>query len=345
MNRQMGLCLFLSVFFFFVGLGYALAQEPTSEPTLPPSAPYEVTVSGIKDTCATVSWSPVATAKQYTVWVDGQRWTGSSYPGAEIKGLQPYTEYTVYVTASNDAGESGPSSSVVFRTLPPVPTAPEKPVISEVTDTKTTILWQPIPAWQFIQQYRIYVDGQPVADINPQAGMQAAELTNLEPGIHYVTVSGINENQEGPLSLPAKFTIQTVSAPSGLMIANRCNDRVLLTWDTIPDADKYKVYIDGNLAGETTKNYYLIEGLASDMTYRVSVSGVLGDGNESVQAILDVKTLSEPSPVSIANAMSSAYDYIPDVLPGLVIVFAIGAAFAIARAGKYSLGTRVLFRR
>jgi hypothetical protein len=99
----------LSAVFLMIMVPIALAEEPTEPVLMPPSSPSQVTVSGIQETRATVSWSPVPTATQYTVWVDGQRWSGSNHPGVDITGLQPYMEYTVHVTAANDAGESSSS--------------------------------------------------------------------------------------------------------------------------------------------------------------------------------------------------------------------------------------------
>jgi hypothetical protein len=339
------LCFLLSAVFLIILAPITLAEEPTEPVLMPPSSPSQVTVSGIQETRATVSWSPVPTATQYTVWVDGQRWSGSTHPGAEITGLQSYMEYTVYVTAANDAGESGYSPTVMFTTLPPIPSAPERPVVTEVTDTKATVEWQPLPVWQYIQCYRIYVDGQAVADIEPSEGIQAAELTNLEAGVHYVTVSGINENQESPTSRPAKFTVQAIPAPTGLLVANRSHDQVLLTWDEVPGADRYMVQLDGNLVGESKENSYFLGGLTGETNYQVSVYAVLSDGNESANANLDIQTPSPAAELTLDTVISSAYEYIPDVMPGIVVIFVIGAALKIARAGKFSIGRQFVFRR
>ena len=252
-------------------------------------------------------------------------------------------EYTVYVTAANDAGESGYSPTVMFTTLPPVPSAPERPVITEVTDSKAIIEWQPLPVWQYILSYRIYVDGQAVADVEPSKGIQAAELTNLEAGVHYVTVSGINENMEGPTSRPVQFMIQAIPAPTGLTVANRGDDRILLTWDVIPEAVRYKVYMDGNLVGESKNNSYFLQGLSAETQYQVSVYAVLSDSNESAQANLDIQTLPPVTCLTLESVMSSIYEYIPDVMPGMIMIFVIGGALKIARSGKLAI-RRLSFR-
>ncbi len=331
-------CLLVFMFSFFFAT-CAFAQEPA--PLTPPASPSEVYVSGIEENRATVSWSPVATATQYTVWVNGQRWAGSSYPGAEITGLQPYTEYSVCVTAANDAGESGPSATVTFKTLPPVPGVPTEPVVTEVTESSALVKWQPLPAWQHIHKYRIYVDGKAVADVDPVEGVQQAQLVNLDPGGHTVAVSGINENREGDLSPAVSFTIQAVPAPAGLVMANRSADSIWITWDPITGADRYKIYVDGNLVGETNETRYLIQNLETDKEYLVGVSAMLPDGNESARATLAVKTLPLSEPLSLAVLMSTGYKYIPDAMPGIIALFIVGGAFALAKMGKYSLSRRL----
>lgn len=340
------LCFLLSATFLIIMAPITLAEEPIEPVIMPPSSPSQVTVSGIQETRATISWSPVPTATQYTVWVDGHRWSGSTHPGAEIAGLQPYTDYTVWVTAANDAGESGYAQTVMFTTLPPVPSAPDRPVVTEVTDIKATIEWQPLPVWQYIQCYRIYVNGQAVADVDPQEGIQSAELVNLEAGEHYVAVSGINENQEGPTSRQVQFIIQALPAPTGMIVANRSHERVIVTWDAVPQVDRYKVHLDGNMVGETKHNSYLIEGLTGETSYQIGVQAVLTDGNESVMATLDIQTPPKTAGMALDTVMASAYEYIPDVAPGIIIIFVIGAALKIARTGKIAIiGRKFIFRR
>lgn len=352
--KKATLLLFLIILAFtgMAGAAFAFAQEEEPimimqealEPLVPPASPAEVYVSGIEETRATVSWSPVSGATQYSVWVNGQRWDGSASPGAEIKGLQPYTDYIVYVTAANDAGEGGASPSAQFTTLPPPPDCPAMPEVLEVWDTGATIQWQPLSVQQHIHQYRIYVDGQPVADIEPKEGLQAAELIDLEPGAHYVSVSGINENREGKLSPAIRFTVQAIPAPSGLVVANRSWEKIILTWDDVPGAEKYNLYTDGLLLTEVTENTFVLDNLTSDTDYEISLSAMHPDGNESAQVTIQARTLVKED-FSLETLMQIVYGYTYDFTPGMIAVFVIGGAFAIARAGKYALERRRIFGR
>jgi len=341
-------CLMFGVF-----VGYSFAQEPTPvtvtnpvtiNPPPVPEAPVSITVSGIEDTSASVSWEPSTGANNYTVWVDGQRWTGSNSTGALIQGLKPYTNYDIYVTASNDNGESGPSSPVTFMTLPPVPAAPQAPVVSDVTNSSAIVSWEPLPAWQYIQVYRVYVDGRAVADVEPQNGIQAAKLTNLEAGKHVVAVSGINENREGPLSKGVEFTITSVAAPAGLVMFNHTDSAIYIKWDSLKEADKYLVYVGENLAGETREANYILTGLEPSQACQVKVVAVMPDGNESAPAVINAETLPAPEPVS-KEVLKRVYPYVNDVIPGLVVVFAVGGAFVLARSARQSISSRIFLWR
>ncbi len=333
--KRIAFLLLLMISLAIPGVSFAEPAEEASiimEETLqiPPAAPAEVYVSGIEDTQATVSWSPVSGAVQYTVWVNSQRWTGGTSLSAEIK-LQPYTEYSVYVTANNADGESSPSPAVQFKSLPPAPSSPDRPEITEVTKTSAIVKWQPLPSSQHIQKYRIYVDGLAMADVDPQEGVQAAELKNLSAGGHTVSITGINENREGNPSPAVSFaTAQTVAAPTGLLMSNRSSDKIWITWDAVSGAE-YRVYVDGLPVGSTKENRFMMEEMDADTEYQIGVSAAM-DGNESMQSTITAKTLPVYEPLSFQNIIS---EYTPDILPFIITIFVIGGAFSIARAGKF----------
>lgn len=306
-------------------------------PPAAPSAPYGLAISGISDAGATISWAPVATANQYSVWINGTRWTGVASPGVTISDLQPYTIYDVYVTAINESGESTPSTTASFTTLPPIPTSPATPIIASVNDNTALINWEPLPPAQFIQVYRVYVDGTPVADVTPQEGIQAANLTNLHEGNHIVSISGINANKEGPLSTPVHFTIGALPAPSGLQMTNHSTDTIWLRWNSVQGAYKYIININGQLAGETQQSNYKLEGLQAGQRCIVDVVAVMPDGNLSQPASIQLDTILADYPLTKESLVQDIFSYCPDVVPGLVMIFVVGASFALARTAKESI--------
>lgn len=304
-----------------------------------PAPPASVSVSGITDTAATVSWPAVDTATQYAVFVNGQQYTGSNSPGVTLTGLTPHTSYTVYVVASNTGGDSGPSTSASFTTLPPVPTAPAAPKVSQVTANSATITWQPLPSNQYIKVYRIYVDGQAVSDVQPQSGMQSANLTNLPAGTHTVAVAGVNDNQEGPQSPAVTFTCSTIPAPAGLEMTNHSPDTVWLQWEAVSGAQGYDVYLGNNLVSQTDQTSYVISGLQAATDYQVSVVAVMPDGNQSLPAMLQVKTLPAPEPLTVAGLEQKIFAYVGDLQPEIIVLFVVVAAFALARTAKVPFTT------
>lgn len=336
--RKMTPIIILSIFLTLIKLVPAYAVDPTAPAdasTVPPASPTGVTVSGVKDTTAHVAWDPVPYAKQYSIYVNGNRWMGSTGPGVELTGLQPNSQYSVYVTAANDVGESGPSSSISFMTLPPPPTMPDTPVVSQVTDSSASVTWEAQPPYQQIKVYRLYVDGQPVADMQPQAGgLQAANLQNLTPGVHSVAVAGVNDYGEGPRSTPAQFNIRSIPAPTGLQLYNHSADTLWLTWDKSEGVATYQVLINGQKVGETPENIFLVKGLQPSQAYQVGLVAIYSDGNVSNTATIQAYTTPAPEEITINSFIGAINPYLNDLMPAFTIVFAIGAAFMVARAAR-----------
>lgn len=316
----------------------------TINPSAAPAAPNDIVVSGITDSSATVSWSPVVTASGYSVWIDGMRWAGADSPGLEIKGLQPDTTYSIYITAANDGGESGQSDSAMFTTLPPIPTAPTVPTVSEVTGNSAIINWEPLPPWQKIIAYRVYVDGEAVADIETQTGLQAANLTNLSSGNHLVSISGINDNREGLPSVPAQIYVQALPPVTGLKMINHSADTIYLSWDAVKNASQYVLSMNEQTVGITSQSKYAVSGLEPNQEYQVTVTSVMPDDNQTQAATIHASTLPIVQPYKKDTIIRSVNAYVPDIMPGIIAVFVVGIAFVIARIAKLSIGYKGFFR-
>jgi hypothetical protein len=331
----------------FASCGLALGEEgevPTEPIIFPPAAPYEITVSAITETSAIVSWTPVTSATGYSVWVDGLRYISSTSASAEIKGLLPYAEYNVSVTAFNSAGESGYSASIDFMTLPPAPGRTEILDV-EVSGPYALVTWYPLPESQYIQSYRVYVDGELAKEIENSEGTDSAELSGLANGKHSVCVSGVNDNREGELSPLYIFETQNVLAPTGLTITNLFSDSVWVAWDEQNGPEQYKVYLDGQLAGVTPENRYSFENIMPGTQHKIEVSAILPDGNQSTKSELQFETFPVPEPLSIPTLLSGGYEYLNDLKPYIIALFAIGGAFAIARLGRIVFVSRRRFFR
>lgn len=320
---------------------WAEVQDVNVIPPSPPATPTSVTVSGITDTTATVSWEAVDTAAQYSVYVNGQPFTGSSSPGVVLTGLTPYNSYDVYIVSHNSGGDSGESSYITFKTLPPVPSVPELISISEVSESSAKVTWHPNLTDEYILSYRVYVDGQAVADIDPQASIMAANLNNLSPGKHTVAVSAINENKEGPLSKTESFNCTSILGPTGLKMTNHSSDTVWLNWDVSKEFQKYEIYYGDQKIGETTGKEFTITGLKENSPYDFSVVAVTDDGYKSQSSSISVTTLPIEPTLSVTSLKESILSYTNNLLPEITILFAVIAATSIARISRLSFTRRI----
>lgn len=329
------LCLLLSV------PAWAESQEESSIPTLQPETPTNITVSGITDATATVTWLPVATATQYSVYVNGEQYTASSSPAATLTGLRPFMVHDIYVVAHNSSGYSGQSSIVTFNTLPPAPSAPRGIKVSEVKKDNVKLSWVPNQPEEYIFFYRLYVDGRAVADVEPQEGIQAADLVNLSPGRHAVAVSALNENNESPLSTVLEFTCSEITAPAGFTMTNHSADQIWIQWEPVKNATTYSVFVDGNLIIDTAKTKFEINKLQENTVYTLSVCANLADGNKSLEANLMAKTLPAPVPLTLDSIKEDIFAEVQNIMPNIKILFVVICTFAITALLKLSFVRRV----
>lgn len=301
-----------------------------------PSAPASINVTGIGDTSANVSWSVQNGANQYEVYVDGQQWTSSNNPGAVLQGLQPNTQYSVYVIASDSQGDSTPSPTVNFTTLPMSPAIPEQPNI-KILSGSLILNWQPLPMEQVITAYRIYLDGIATQDVLPIDGIQTVTLTNLSLGSHTVSISGINANKEGPLSQSLSFNVSALNPPEGLTMANHNDSTIWITWQPVKNADAYTILLNGQAINRTDQTKYMLNNLNADTSYQIQVKAVAENGNESVPTFLQVSTLPTPIALNVSNLNASINSYEQYFTPFIVPLFVVIGGVILARNLKISL--------
>ncbi|OLN29922.1 Uncharacterized protein with a C-terminal OMP (outer membrane protein) domain [Desulfosporosinus metallidurans] len=327
----------MSIFVLIGNLpAYATVTDVNIVPPLPPTAPVNVTVTAITDTTAQVSWPAVTSALQYTVYLNGQVYSGSNSPKASMTGLTPHTPYTLYVIANNSGGDSPLSTTVNFTTLSPIPTAPSAPTLT-TTSTTAKLQWQPLTANYNIAQYTIYLDGQVSTTVNPQTGMQAATLNILTIGSHTVAISATNDNREGPQSQPVSFKISTVPAPLGVQIYNKSADTVWLAWQPVPGASSYNLSLNGQLIGQSYQPSYIFRNLNADTTYQISVATVMPDGEQSQSTNITVRTEPLAQAVTVTRLESKIFAYIPDLQMYIEILFAVMVALLLSNTLKFSL--------
>jgi len=48
--------------------------------------------------------------------------------------------------------------------------------------------------------------------------------------------------------------------------------------------------------------------------------------------------------LTLSSLMSSIYEYVPDIIPGMIIIFVIGGALKIANTGKFAISKQLFYR-
>jgi chitodextrinase len=121
-------------------------EGPSSDPVTvvtpmePPAAVGDVTATRTAD-AVTLTWNAAARAENYTVRRDGADIHTGTDTVFEDTDVEPDTEYTYRVRASNTGGDGPASDPVVVRTLPLPPLAPTGLQVTGVTRTTVDLQW------------------------------------------------------------------------------------------------------------------------------------------------------------------------------------------------------------
>ncbi len=337
MKKVQAALIALALLLFAVSPAMATVQDVNIVPPAPPTAPASVQVSGITSNQAVVSWAASDSAIQYEVYINGTEYAGSNSPSVTITGLNPYTAYTCYIIADNAGGSSAPSSTNNFKTLPPLPTTPDKPSVT-VLATGATVTWQPSPASQYITSYKLYLDGNFLQSVTPTAGIQTLSLANLSPGNHSVSVTAVNLNTESQPSAGAAFTISSIQAPGSLVMTNHSDNTIYFSWQPVQGADHYLIQFNGVTQFETLDTFGQVDNLTPGTSYNIGVVAVGTNGPASAAATLTESTLPAPSPLTPATIETKILGYAGSEQAELIVLFAVVAALSIAGAAKLAMG-------
>ncbi|XP_038616588.1 receptor-type tyrosine-protein phosphatase F isoform X3 [Tachyglossus aculeatus] len=244
-----------------MGVGvYTPTVETRTAQSTPSAPPQEVECVSTSSTTIRVSWVPPPAPSrngvitQYSVAyqategedvarhvVDGIGRESSSW---EIKDLEKWTEYKVWVRAHTDVGPGPESPPVRVRTDEDVPSAPPRKVeVESVNSTSIRVSWKvPLPNKQHgqIRGYQVtYVRlenneprGQPVIKDVMLAEAQETSISGLTPETTYsITVAAYTTKGDGARSKPKIIT--TTGAVPGrptMMISTTAMNTALIQW-------------------------------------------------------------------------------------------------------------------
>lgn len=270
----------------------------------PPVTPSNLRVTATDLNSISLAWDPVSGATAYQVMV------GSSLTGVGAQttrtfgGLNPGTAYSFAVRASNSAGYSPWSPSLVASTITDS-VAPTVPTVSgfALSPGVLRLSWSESVDDLSYVGYNVYVDDAPARSMLPiGSSPRTVEIHNLRATRTYAftvraydTSGNFSEPSEPfVFTMPAGTDRQAPSAPANLRTMTWGNgiSSLALAWD--PSSDNvatmaYEVFMDGELVDEVlydvhypgVNNFIIVRQVAPGTTHTFAVKARDEAGNVS----------------------------------------------------------------
>ena len=307
-----------------------------------------VTTSG--DGLISVSWtSPENTGGdaifRYTATADdgdgGVFTCSTDTTSCTIEGLTNGTNYTITVVATNNAGDSAPSTSIADVPAP-LTSVPDSPTgVSALPGGSSLLVSWTAPAYDGGLPITGYTatadDGNGGVFTCTSTFELACVIDGLTDGVVYsVTVVATNEDGDSSASVGTTgMPFTTATAPSDVTLG--VADGVLVISWSAPsqnggsDVISYKVWIDGAIYCETVELSCSIAGLLGGMDYLVVVTATNAAGDS-----LDSQSLSLRDG-EVARALSSAQYSAAEITGVLKTTYGLSSTDA-ALVLRYYLG-------
>ncbi len=253
----------------------------TLTPTLAVS---DLQTLAVSDREITLDWSDVENATAYKLYIKDSNSDRLIYEGTETSFVfneaMPSTEYSFYavatVTKRGLTSESEPSDTLnVLTTVGVV----DNFKASDVTANSYTISWDAIDSADFYTVYRLE-DGEYIKLISITTPYYTFEnLENSAKSFYKVSATyrlgSIIQESELSQEFSATTLPDTLVNVSGVPY----QDKVVLTWDKVKNADCYNVYLLENgkyvLKATVKDNTYTLKGLDDVTKYTVRVRGYI----------------------------------------------------------------------
>jgi len=295
------------------------ANVTVMEDTTPPTAPTNVTISGVTSTNSyytetplTISWTASTDnigVAGYYVYRNGVNIVTSTaaFTGTSISDTVPPGAYTytivAYDAAQNFSNQSAPATIVISVDTNP-PSAPTDVFPQQISSTGINITWASSTDVSGIAGYQVFRNYVQIATTtSPQ--YTDTGLSTGENYIYTVTAYDVPGNISS-LSVPAEVTMQQTSGPTipyGLYATPLGTSTIKLSW--IPSMDAlailgYNIYRNGTQIATVTSSEYLDEGLATG-TYMYNVSATDVGGAVSATSSPESATVSGINYTSVAT--------------------------------------------
>lgn len=241
----------------------------TTVPSTPTNLSAAITDSGI-----TVTWDEVDGATGYDIEVDGVVIDNGLDTSYNHTNIEPNTEHTYRVRARNGKLTSLWSAEIKKTTLLDIPANLQ----GIATSTEITISWDVVVG---ATGYDIEVDDQ-IVDNGLSTTFIHSELTPNTEHTYRVRArsgAGVGEWSE------AITKITLLGIPTNL-IATSTSKSITISWDAVPGATAYEVFVDGEVIDNGLSTTYIHDGLEPNTwhVYRVRAkSGTFaGDWSDGI---------------------------------------------------------------
>lgn len=298
------------------------ALKVTTPDTEKPSIPTNLSVNHVGETTAVLRWNSSmdnVRATGYKVFVNGLLKATVPDTTVNFTDLKPYSLYTFVVEAQDSAGNhSGKCAPVNIRTLDVhAPDASSFVTADQINDYGFVLHWNPATDNAWIMNYRVFVDNILMAEPTDTT----LPFYNMLPFTEYVVyvIAVDSAGNVSPKSM--SFTVMTTDSqnpepPDGLAVPYISGDWLRVLWNEATDnvgVLGYEIFLDGQLAGETTDIESEIRGLEKSRTYRVKVRAKDLAGNYSpFSDSLDVTTLA----TGVGPGLSTGLNIYPNPVTG-----------------------------
>lgn len=287
---------------------------------------YNFKIVWVKDTEAYIVWQ-ASGAEEYYIYLNDELYGATDIAEKVISELEPESEYSVYVEAVNLNG-STTSDIVTFKTLPPTPSQ-LKNVDVYVTENSINLYWDASPEDEKVLKYNIYLNSTKI----DETGNNFYTVNDLAPGRYNVEIRAENEYREGP-GYSVQVEIKALDTPK-LIATNVGKDRVIIAWDNVDDATKYKIFINDEYITTTTETQYELRISGS---YKIKVIAEDEYGNQSEPAEIEVNIKEKAERINFGNVLQGVREYVHYSANMMIVLFCIGGALAIIRAARIPFG-------
>ncbi|MGQ3478697.1 stalk domain-containing protein [Paenibacillus sp. TY11] len=255
-----------------------------------------------------------ADLSQAIIYLNGkevQRSTGTSYT---FNVLTAATTYTVMVKTVDKSGNISQGISIPVTT-----SAVSTDIVPEVTGASVTSVgnYSFTVSWtrpSGISTVSLYLDGQLITDSTGTS----YTFTNLTADRTY-SILIKSKRSSGALSSGVKLSATTnrtssnSSEVSNLEVDSKSDTWIKITYDMPSQADKVKIYVDGDYEGTTSSESYKITDLREGRWYKIKVVTVNSNGRESSGVEISERTDSDGY-YSSSSSSSSNYEKARDLM-------------------------------